>query len=295
MAGKNNNKQDDSNTSTKLIDDIEKMEDVEDVEEVLKIDNKIDEIKLQNKINNVLNKIKLKNFKNLVTPQRIGFSLAGIFIFILVIIVSFIINKNKDLNEQNIVNVPNKSIEKQVVVNNDKNTQIVVKQQVTDNPETKNINYKEKNIDISLMYKLNKLFTQKVEINDSKIYFTTIVNSDKYKELINSIKTTNDNNISKLLVNNINDLIKLGATPSEINKFCLSTNKQIETLVKLINPKKALEYNKKQELFFVEYANLQNNYLNNYSNLFKDLSIPKEDDFIMNLQNEILKVIELEN
>lgn len=282
-------KKQEKDTSSKLIEDIEKMSDNNEIIECENNSLKKENIKSKYFIN-IINKIKLINFKNIITPQRIGFSLAGLFIFILAIIVSFIINKNKSI-ENNIVQKETKTI---IVQKDETNIQ---KNQILMPIDLKTNSYKEKNIDINLLYKTNKLFIQKIENNiDLKTYFSTITNSDKYKELTNSIKTTtNDSSISKLFLNNINDLIKIGATPNDINKFCSLTNKQIESLVKLINPKKTLEYSKKQELFFNEYNNLNTNYINNYQSLYKELSIPKEDEFIMNLQNEILKIIELEN
>lgn len=207
--------------------------------------------------------------------------LLGICLFV------FALTHYKDFNKDVQV-VEKQTIETQTKVETNQ-TPIIVKEKTI--IESNVMNYKDKNIDLSLLYKFNKLFIVTGNNVESKKDFLNIITSEKYNEYILNTKSMNVNSLSKIQINNINTLIKLGVNNNELSKYCLSVNKQIESLMKSINPKKTLEYSKKQEMFDIEYSNLSINMNNSYTVLNKELSIPKEDDFIMNLQNEILKFV----
>lgn len=151
--------------------------------------------------------------------------------------------------------------------------------------------YKEKNLDLSMLYKVNKMF------NDTKFGerkdFDKLQATELYKKWeieIFSEKETLE--LAHININNIQLLMDKGVQIKDIKIYISIINKEIEKIVVNLNPREKLSLEKKMRLFFKNYTKLVELMDKEYLVAIQKAPVFIEDDVeIINLHSEIINNI----
>ena len=158
--------------------------------------------------------------------------------------------------------------------------------------QPKNEIYKENNLDVSILYKYNKLLIDtKFKVRTD--YQDVFKNLDSVKKWEQEILL--DKEFLKLAYKNkenIKKLMKNGVLVKDVKDYVKLINKNIEKMVKNLNPREKVSLDKKIDVFSKDYEDLIKLMDKEYSILLKKApKIIEDDSEIIKLQNEIYKNI----
>lgn len=162
---------------------------------------------------------------------------------------------------------------------------------IINNIENKS-DYKDNNLDLSMLYKFNKLLID-TKFGVRADYEDKFKASNLYKDWNNEILL--DKNILKLSKKNmerVETLMNKGVLVIDIKNYLRVTNKYIEKMVLNLNPKEKISLEDKVKIFFKDYEELVKLMDKEYeATLKKAPKIIEDNPNIIKLHNEILKNI----
>ena len=152
--------------------------------------------------------------------------------------------------------------------------------------------YKDNNLDLSMLYKFNKLLID-TKFGVRADYEDKFKASNLYKDWNNEILL--DKNILKLSKKNmerVETLMNKGVLVIDMKNYLRATNKYIEKMVLNLNPKEKISLEDKVKIFFKDYEELVKLMDKEYEAALKKApKIIEDNPNIIKLHNEILKNI----
>lgn len=193
--------------------------------------------------------------------------LISVLIFSIVYIFSKQLNQKfvfmeNSINEVKIINVSNIKNENKELVK-----EIIELNSSLSIPKS----YLEKNLDLSNLFKINKL------ILDGNI--SNLKDFDN-NDTIKLIKADKINYLSIKHIINLENLILLNVKSNEIKSYCIKLNDSVSNLIKRINKDRTIPQNKKEYLFNESYFSLDKVFNNSFNKLIVKYNYELNSDIL---------------